>query len=463
MPKQHPTGRKFSLPLPSFKSRRGEESDESFMFNSYSSSSSNLQPPHQSNAMFIPIPTKKQNTDSQPSTSPKKNFFSKTPPSSTSPNSLTPNSLTPNSPIPNSNGPLSPRMSTNIDYDDHAVVHVNGKTLPLKKICFLGCCGSGKSTLFRQCEMIFGEACHAKAVASSKLFIQQNLVEVLRVFFEGVLKEQKDKSVAIVDWNVSQKMKTFLKRHSCDKMLGDRIVDPSTWMELLRDEKVRNVLNNLHLYSELNFSISNCIEYYVQEFARLTADSYTPTEEDYVKFVQKTTGVVRKQYKYNDIPFVLLDVGGNRCERKKWPAVLKSCQALCYVISLAEFDESCWEDPKTNRFKESLTTFQELLNGEHIKNKDVFVVFTNVDRFKQKIVQENRLSILRSVMLPASISVDISSDNQVDELIQIIVDRYLEMDLEGQITKHFMINALDRQDAKSQMSEILDSILIKDA
>ena len=467
MPQSHPNttnGRKFSLPLPSFKSRRSlEESDESFMFSSYSSSSNNLQPPpshHHSTTLeqstiSIPIPAKKHNNHNPESVSPakKNSFFSKTPPS-TSPSGL--------SPIGASNGPFSPKMSTNIDYDDHAVVHVHGKTLTLKKICFLGCCGSGKSTLFRQCEMIFGEACCAKAVASSKLFIQQNLVEVLRVFFEGILKEQKEKSMVIVDWNVTQKMKTFLKRHSCDRMLGDRIVDPCTWMELLKDENVRNVLDNLYMYSELNFSISNCIEYYVQEFARLTADCYTPTEEDYVKFVQKTTGVVRRQYKYNDIPFVLLDVGGNRSERKKWPAVLKSCHALCYVISLAEFDEYCWEDPKTNRFKESMVTFQELLNGEHIKNKDLFVIFTNVDRFKQKIMKENRLALLRNAMMPFSISVDVCSDNQIDELIQNIVDRYLEMDRERRVTKHFVINALDRQEAQSQMSEILDAILNRD-
>ena len=325
------------------------------------------------------------------------------------------------------------------------------------KIALFGCEGSGKSTLFKQCEKIIGGKYAEKAVNLSATFIQQNLVEVLRALFEGILKEQESNGDVALDWATCQKMKNFISKHASEKLIGDKVIDAATWYDILHDSRVKEILDNIHDYKNLNYSIGNCIEYYISEYERLTSSEYRATERDYIVFQQRTTGVISRIYTYKDKSITLMDLAGVRTERKKWSAVMKCCQALVYVASLSEFDLVCWEDITTNRFIEDLTTFKDWITNESIKNQPVFLVLTNVDRFKKKLDSPNKVTILNSLL-------SIGNDNNnldADFYLTSITNKFKEVDLGNRVCEIIITNSLDTEDLVPKLSQIFDKILEK--
>jgi hypothetical protein len=71
---------------------------------------------------------------------------------------------------------------------------------------------------------------------------------------------------------------------------------------------------------------------------------FLPTDQDILHIYIPTKGIYEYTNETNflieEIPFNIIDVGGNKAERKKWIYCLeKTIQAVLFVASLSEFDE----------------------------------------------------------------------------------------------------------------------------
>jgi hypothetical protein len=55
--------------------------------------------------------------------------------------------------------------------------------------------------------------------------------------------------------------------------------------------------------------------------------------------------------------FVVIDVGGQRNERKKWIHCFEDVTAIIFIASLSEYDSLLFEDNSTNRMHEALDLF----------------------------------------------------------------------------------------------------------
>ena len=58
--------------------------------------------------------------------------------------------------------------------------------------------------------------------------------------------------------------------------------------------------------------------YYFQHVERLGEEDYEPTEEDIVMARVRTTGISVTEFTEGGIDYSIVDVGGQRNERKKW-------------------------------------------------------------------------------------------------------------------------------------------------
>ena len=63
----------------------------------------------------------------------------------------------------------------------------------------------------------------------------------------------------------------------------------------------------------------------------------------------------------------LVDVGGQRSERKKWLHCFASVDAVVFVAALSEYDQSLAEDPKVNRVQESVKLFGSVCSVKWFK------------------------------------------------------------------------------------------------
>lgn len=107
----------------------------------------------------------------------------------------------------------------------------------------------------------------------------------------------------------------------------------------------------------------------------------------------RSSGILETLFTYNNTPFRLIDVGGQRSERRKWLSCMTDVTAVIYLVALNDYNSVLMEDGSTNRMVESLTLFRVLTGSKVLKNKDWILFLNKKDLFKEQI-QNTPLTIL---------------------------------------------------------------------
>lgn len=145
----------------------------------------------------------------------------------------------------------------------------------------------------------------------------------------------------------------------------------------------------LSFFSHLSFSSINFYKFlflsFMGDLKRISADDYVPSEQDILRCRVKTTGIVETDFDLGGKKFKLLDVGGQRTERKKWIHYFDNVTAVLFIVSLNEYDQKLYEDDQTPRMKESLILFDEICNSKYFTNTQIILIFNKDDLFKSKI------------------------------------------------------------------------------
>lgn len=111
---------------------------------------------------------------------------------------------------------------------------------------------------------------------------------------------------------------------------------------------------------------SDSVSYFLDEIERLAKPDYVPTHKDILHCRKATKGVyefcVKVQVRCNyllvgqfmltafayvlqNIPFVFVDVGGQRTQRQKWTKCFdSSVTSIIFLVSSSEFDQVLAED-----------------------------------------------------------------------------------------------------------------------
>lgn len=70
----------------------------------------------------------------------------------------------------------------------------------------------------------------------------------------------------------------------------------------------------------------------------------------------------------------IVDVGGQRSERKKWIQFFDNVKAVLYVVDLAGYNSVLYEDSRQNRMKESLSLFADTAAQPAFKDTAIFLI-----------------------------------------------------------------------------------------
>jgi len=113
---------------------------------------------------------------------------------------------------------------------------------------------------------------------------------------------------------------------------------------------------------------------------------YLPNDEDMLKLRVRTTGILQTNFVVDGEKFSLMDVGGQRSERRKWIQCFDSVSAVLFLCAIAEFDQVIFEDEKTNRVHEAINLFSSTIANNPAFNEAVIILFLNkIDLFDEKI------------------------------------------------------------------------------
>ena len=133
------------------------------------------------------------------------------------------------------------------------------------------------------------------------------------------------------------------------------------------------------------FQLNDSASYYFENVKRLAEDNYIPNDQDILRSRAKTTGIVEVSFKVENLLFRMIDVGGQRSERKKWLHCFQDVTSAVFCVSLSEYDLKLYEDDVTNRMHESLRLFREICNNKWFRETAMILFLNKVDLFEEKI------------------------------------------------------------------------------
>jgi len=133
------------------------------------------------------------------------------------------------------------------------------------------------------------------------------------------------------------------------------------------------------------FQLVDGAQYCFEHVGRFAEQEYVPTVEDVLRVRARTTGIVETTFKIKGSPFRMVDVAGQRSERKKWIHCFEDVTAIIYCVALNEFDMKLFEDEKINRMTESLELFEEIANSKWFTKTAVILFLNKSDLFREKI------------------------------------------------------------------------------
>lgn len=118
---------------------------------------------------------------------------------------------------------------------------------------------------------------------------------------------------------------------------------------------------------------------------RISQPNYTPTNQDILHCRKATKGITEFTIPINKVPFLFVDVGGQRSQRQKWFQCFDSVTSILFLVSSSEFDQVLLEDRKTNRLEESKDIFDTIINNRVFGNVSIILFLNKYDLLVKKV------------------------------------------------------------------------------
>lgn len=257
--------------------------------------------------------------------------------------------------------PIDPNFSVDSSQSD-LVDSDNAKF----KFLLLGAGESGKTTLFKQMKINY-----AKDYSESSLIDEKE--RIIRAFlqsfgdFVGAIKGKYGNISDDTELNETVEA-CFPKKQSILKFNKNLVeVIPKIW----NSERGQKVWEQ-----HASHQITDSLEYFCEDFNRISDDYYNPTEEDYLKCRITTAGIEEQTFIYRRVAIYVIDVGGQRAERPKWVNCFDGVNSVLYVAAMSEFDQKLFEDNTVDRYAETKELFGKTLRFLPLR-KLPFVLFLN--------------------------------------------------------------------------------------
>ncbi len=88
------------------------------------------------------------------------------------------------------------------------------------------------------------------------------------------------------------------------------------------------------------------IRFFMGQLDRVCAPNYVPSAEDILNVKTKTLGIIETEFVYESMRIKLVDVGGQKNERRKWIHAFQDVTAVVFIVALTDFDQLLEEDGK---------------------------------------------------------------------------------------------------------------------
>ncbi|KAJ5074192.1 guanine nucleotide-binding protein g(q) subunit alpha [Anaeramoeba ignava] len=175
------------------------------------------------------------------------------------------------------------------------------------KLLVLGTGESGKSTFIKQIQILFQNGFGPQDFKIYRNVIRHNLIDHTKVLIKGTRKLD----IPLLQENNKLAQK-FLKEAQLVK--GQIPSDTISNIKRLWNDPALKITFN----SRSELQIPDTKGLFLDDLDRITASNYQPTNNDILSCRIPTTGVRMLSFDHKGSPWRVIDVGGQRSERRKW-------------------------------------------------------------------------------------------------------------------------------------------------
>jgi GTPase SAR1 family protein len=210
------------------------------------------------------------------------------------------------------------------------------------KLLLLGAGESGKSTIFKQMKVIYGEQYTEAERKQAIPVIFSNIIQAMKILCDQAVTFSMEGDI-----KNKQEFEMIRKMDECEPL---SVSSGSAISTLWADPGILAVWDRRN-----EFQIIESVQYYFNKINEIKMPDWLPDKDDILYSRVRTSGIVTERYIMEGTTFEMYDVGGQRNERKKWIYCFEGVTAVIFVAAISEYDQKLFEDASANR----MVSYQE--------------------------------------------------------------------------------------------------------
>ncbi|KAG7489222.1 guanine nucleotide-binding protein subunit alpha-14-like [Solea senegalensis] len=242
------------------------------------------------------------------------------------------------------------------------------------KLLLLGTGESGKSTFIKQMRIIHGGGYSAEDKRSYIKLVYQNIYTSM----QAMIRAMEPLDISFSDPQNKNNANSVLDVE-VDKVeqLDHAMAIKSLWS----DAGIQECYDRRREYQ-----LSDSTKYYLTDLERISQPSYMPDLQDILRVRVPTTGIIEYPFDMENVIFRMVDVGGQRSERRKWIHCFENVTSIIFLVALSEYDQVLAECDNENRMEESKALFKTIITYPWFQRSSVILFLNKTDILKEKIV-----------------------------------------------------------------------------
>jgi len=240
------------------------------------------------------------------------------------------------------------------------------------KLLLLGAGECGKSTILKQMQILHKNGFSLEDKKRFAPLVQYNTLQSIQALCYACHQF----NIALQSPIAQAWSEAILKMSSHDSVIPAKDMIKGLWL----DGGIQEAFSRSN-----EFQILDNAPYFMVHVDRTLTADYLPTEQDILRTRRPTSGITETEFLIEGISFKMVDIGGQRGERKKWIHCFEDIRAIFFVASLSEYDQMLWEDQTRNRLTESLALFEGIISLSWFRTTSIILFLNKNDIFQQKI------------------------------------------------------------------------------
>lgn len=243
------------------------------------------------------------------------------------------------------------------------------------KVLLLGSGDSGKSTILKQMRLIHKVPFSPQEIEFYRQLVFENLTRGMGYLLDAMLD---------MELEVEEQNQQHIEMIVNARDLRDREPFPMEYYEPLKSLWQDDIVQKAWQRGN-EAALPDNLQYFFPSLDRLFDPAYQPTEQDIIRCRARTIGITETSFRLRDQDLRMVDVGGQKSERRKWIHCFQDVTSILFLVSLSGYDQCLVEDKDANQMQDAMTIWDSICHSQWFKQTSIILFLNKDDLFQKKV------------------------------------------------------------------------------